>query len=303
MHRNVTSFQPDGPHTARSLAAPVLIPTERATLTVLSGLDAGRMLTLDGAPIVIGSADEVDLRADDDAVSRRHARVSLGRGGTFFIEDLGSTNGTFVRARRVERAPLASGDLVQIGPAFLLRFAVLSETDACIRNRLYESAVRDPLARVFNRQFFMSHLSSEVAHAQARCEPLVLLMFDVDHFKHVNDRWGHVAGDQVLGAVAARAATHLRPDDVFARYGGDEFVVLVRGGALREGAALAERLRREVASAPLSVPGVTLSVTVSIGVASVNEIGAADPPDRLLALADTRLYAAKVRGRDQVCAT
>jgi diguanylate cyclase (GGDEF)-like protein len=302
MHPDVTSTQPDGPHTARALARPVGIgAAERATLAVLSGLDAGRILMLEGGPLVIGSAAGVDLRVDDAEVSRRHAHVLRALDGTFFIEDLGSTNGTFVGGRRVERAPLASGDLVQIGPSLSLRFAVMSEADASVRRQLYESAVHDPLTRILNRRHLMSHLPREVERAARMGEPLALLMFDLDRFKHLNDTWGHVAGDQVLCAVVEQVARHVREQDLFARFGGDEFVVLLPAATLASGAALAERLRHEVASMRVTISGVAVSITVSIGIASVREIGPTDPPERLLTLADARLYSAKAQGRNRVC--
>jgi diguanylate cyclase (GGDEF)-like protein len=123
---------------------------------------------------------------------------------------------------------------------------------------------------------------------------------DVDRFKHLNDTYGHVAGDQALCLAVSRIAAQLRPQDVVARYGGDEFIVLLSGAAHTEAAALAERLRMDIEGMRLSIPGVEASVTVSVGVASSAELEPTDEPSALVALADARLYDAKAQGRNRV---
>jgi two-component system cell cycle response regulator len=130
-------------------------------------------------------------------------------------------------------------------------------------------------------------------------------MLDVDHFKQVNDTWGHAAGDVVLQELAQRIESQVRASDVAARYGGEEFVVLLPGTDVDAAARLAERIRTEIAASPMSLPnGEEVTVTASIGIAEVSP-GPDDKDlktlgDSLIARADVALYAAKSAGRDQV---
>jgi diguanylate cyclase (GGDEF)-like protein len=283
-------------------AEPLPHGVARATVTVVSGLDAGRIVPMNRDTIVIGRGDEADLTIEDGAVSRAHARIFRRADGTFQVEDLGSTNGTFVRGRRVMIACLAEGDHVQLGPRALLRFDLTDPADEQLQAHLYESSIRDPLTGAFNRRYLENRIVAEVAHARRQAAPFAVIMLDVDHFKLVNDRHGHFVGDRVLGIVTAQIARNLRGGDVLVRFGGDEFVVLCRDAHASEAVALAERLRTAMASMHLSAGGGSVSITLSIGVASLDEIGDGEPAGALLALADDRLFAAKAEGRNRVCA-
>jgi len=273
----------------------------RATVTVVSGLDAGRIVPMNRETMVIGRGDEADLTIEDSAVSRVHARILRRPDGTFQVEDLGSTNGTFVRGRRVMIAFLAEGDHVQLGPRALLRFDLTDPADERLQAHLYESSLRDPLTGAYNRRYLLNRIVAEVAHARRQAAPFAVIMLDVDHFKRVNDRHGHFVGDRVLCFVTAQIARNLRGGDVLVRFGGDEFVILCRDARAPEAAALAERLRTAMASMHLSAGGGSVSITLSIGVASLDEIGDEEPAGALLELADDRLYTAKAEGRNRVC--
>ncbi len=215
------------------------------------------------------------------------------------IEDLGSTNGTFVAGRRIRRSTLTSGDRLQIGRECIFRFAVVDETEEELQRRLYESSMRDPLTSLANRRCFVDRLATEVAHAQREDRTLGLLMIDIDDFKVINDSFGHAAGDHVLRAIALRGAKLLRAGDVFARYGGDELAVIARDANKGEAIALAERLRQAVADLRVEVGGGSVTFTVSIGVAARSEARENDPL-ALFSRADARLRAAKVAGRNCV---
>jgi predicted component of type VI protein secretion system len=173
---------------------------------VLTGLNAGQVYTLDTDETTIGRGREVKLRVEDVGISRAHSRIVRTMDGTFFVEDLGSTNGTFVGGKRVERAELHSGDRVQVGPNVVLRFAVLDEAEEQLAHQLYEASTKDALTKVYNRKYFVERLASEVAYAQRHKSPLALVLFDLDHFKKVNDTHGHLAGDVVLRCSRATAA-------------------------------------------------------------------------------------------------
>ena len=141
----------------------------------------------------------------------------------------GSTNGIYVNGERKQQAKLQPGDQVQVGPNVTLRFSMIDVAEEALARQLFDSSTRDALTHAFNRKYLMGRLVSEVAYAERHKSRLGLLLFDLDHFKQVNDEHGHIAGDAVLQGVAGFVTRLIRTEDVFARYGGEEFVVLVRG--------------------------------------------------------------------------
>jgi diguanylate cyclase (GGDEF)-like protein len=279
-----------------------VLRAELGTLTVLVGPEAGATCTLEHEVTVLGRDEGADIVLDDPTVSRVHARVTRSGERQHIIEDLGSTNGTFVAGRRIRRASLATGDRVQLGRDSLFRFAVLDAEEHELQRRLYEASMRDMLTELPNRRSLIHRLTGEVAHAVRSGRELALLMIDVDHFKSVNDELGHLAGDKVLRAIAQVGAATVRAGDVFARYGGEEFVVLARETGKLEAVALAERLRAAVMAARVDLGHHVAQVTVCVGVAVLSECEAAEGHDlstSLLARADARLYAAKRSGRNR----
>jgi diguanylate cyclase (GGDEF)-like protein len=290
--------------TEKALSVPTSVSPDRATLTVLSGLNAGQVFALDNLDHIIGRGTEADLWVEDPAISRNHAQVSRSPDGRFTIQDLGSTNGTFVSGRRVEgRVDLQNGDRVQVGPALILRFAMTDDAEEALQRRLYESSTRDALTRAFNRKYLNERLLAEIAHARRHKTQLALLMVDLDRFKDINDAYGHLAGDMVLRVVASHVQRLIRLEDVLARYGGEEFVILIRSTALADAGKLAERVRSTIERLQIAAPTgkATLQVTTSIGVASLSELAPEAGGTELIATADARLYRAKVGGRNRIC--
>jgi two-component system cell cycle response regulator len=174
-----------------------------------------------------------------------------------------------------------------------------------LRNNLdhsLELAVTDPLTGLHNRRYMSSQLGALVRRAQRGGEPVAALLVDIDHFKRINDTFGHDVGDDVLREFAVRLATNVRAIDLACRFGGEEFVVIMPDTGLEVAHRIAERLRLHVAGSPFRVAGVEdpLSVTISIGVACTD--GASDTPDALLKRADEAVYDAKAKGRNQVVA-
>jgi two-component system cell cycle response regulator len=283
-------------------AAPAVSSTpDHALLTVLVGLNAGQVFTLDREETFVGRGRDADVRIDDIGISRRHARIVRTEGRRHILEDLGSTNGIFVNGRRAERVDLADGDRVQIGPTLVLRFGLIAADEEALARQLYESSTRDALTRLYNRKYAGERLAAEVAYAQRHGSLLSLVLFDLDYFKRVNDSFGHLAGDVVLRVVAAQVQKVIRTEDVLARYGGEEFVVLVRGIEPKGVAVLADRIRSAVERLSIPWESRTLKTTVSIGVAALSECGPKATPEALVGLADERLYRAKAGGRNRVC--
>jgi diguanylate cyclase (GGDEF)-like protein len=276
--------------------------TARATLTVLTGLHAGRLMAVDGDQVTIGRGADADLVVDDPGVSRNHARIGRAPEGGFYVQDLGSTNGTFVGAARVDVSPLHQVDVLQLGPTFKVRFAMVDPAEESLGRYLYEAAIRDPLTHAYNRQYLADRMVAEIARARRAGSDVAVLMIDVDALKTVNDRFGHLAGDRVLCTIASRIQRALRIEDVFARYGGDEFVVLAVGTDHPDAVRLAERVRRAVEGLRMSARGCEVAITASIGVASLAEVeDTYEPGAALQIMADARMYGAKASGGNGVC--
>ena len=191
---------------------------------------------------------------------------------------------------------------------FLAHLGVIASF--CVENtvnraRLLRSGFTDVLTGWHNRRYLAVRLNEELARARRDQTALVCLMLDVDHFKRVNDSWGHAAGDAVLRELANRIESQVRASDVAARYGGEEFVVLLPHTEVSSATLLAERVRAAIAESPFQLPdGKTVDVTVSIGISEIVPAPGDDDlktlGDSLLARADVALYAAKSAGRDQV---
>ena len=276
----------------------------RPLLTIVSGATTGRVYSVREAETVIGRGKESDVRLDDPGASRAHARIVVNQEGQYLLEDLGSTNGTFVDGKRVERVELKSGDRIYIGPNVVVSFAIVDAQAEKITHQLYESSVRDPLTRAHNRRYLVERLASEIAYARRHRSRLSLILFDLDHFKKVNDTHGHLTGDDVLRDVAALVQRLIRAEDVFARFGGEEFVVLVRGIEHNNIGRFAERIRTAVDRLEIASSQETLHVTISAGFASLQELESDKrDADSLLRRADERLYRAKTAGRNRVCGT
>lgn len=270
-----------------------------AYLLVISGDRVGDMIKVD-REMTIGRGPEADYRLEEPGISRNHVRIRP-EGERLVVEDLGSRNGSWVNGQQVRGpTPLGAGDQLRLGMTVILKFSSADGLEQQFQQRLFESAIKDPLTGLYNRRFLADRLSSEFSFSRRHGLPLTLALLDLDHFKQVNDRHGHPAGDAVLAGFGRLLREGTRQEDVLARYGGEEFAVLMRQTALDQGQVLIERLRARLAGldAIPSIPG--FRVTFSAGLAQ-----APDPsilvPDHLLTAADQALYAAKHGGRDRTC--
>jgi diguanylate cyclase (GGDEF)-like protein len=287
------------PSTQSKIAAPVgQTGAEHPVLVLLTGLNAGQVFRIETDETIIGRSRSAHVRIDDAGVSRKNTRI-VRSGNAFFVEDMGSRNGTFKNGHRVMRSELSSGDRIHVSPTIALRFAVMGEAEEVLARQLYEASTRDTLTRAYNRRYFNQRLIAEIAFAQRHKTNVSVILIDVDHFKRVNDTWGHKAGDEVLRELAVAIQGAIRAEDVFARYGGEEFAILVRGIDHRAAGAFAERLRVTVGKIDMPFAGETGKITISAGVASLSDNPKASIDDLLL-LADERLYRAKEQGRNRV---
>lgn len=264
-----------------------------AFLTVLWGANMGMTFPL-GETAVVGRSSQADIQLWDHAVSRQHCRLER-EGGTYILTDLGSLNGTYVNWQRVTRLPLADRDRIQVGNS-LLQFAYYDRLEEAFFFQVAAAALYDPLTGLHNRRFFLEHLQREMAFARRHSFPLHLLYLDLDNFKLINDRWGHLAGDQALIQVARQLQDQVRQEDLLARLGGDEFVLMVRGVPEAQILQLAKRLRQAVQSLPLQVGAEVIHLTCSIGVASWLSLSAETSVQSFLEAADQALRRAKMQG-------
>jgi diguanylate cyclase (GGDEF)-like protein len=292
---SVTSL-PALPGRAEAAVAPV---RDRATLTLLSGPSAGAIHSLLLEINVIGRGKECTIRVDDPGISRNHARIVRQGPGSYLVEDLDSRNGTFVNGQRMARQELSEGDRVGLGHAVELRFGFTDVDEEARLRRLYESSVQDGLTGAFNRKHFNERIHGEIAYARRHKTALSLILFDLDHFKRINDSLGHLGGDHVLRSVASLVRRTLRAEDVFARYGGEEFAIIARGIDVGRAFMFAERIRATVLGARFEFNRTNVPVTISLGVASLECCGDAQANEALVEKADERLYAAKRGGRNR----
>ncbi len=270
---------------------------DRPYLIVLAGENLGQMFRLEQPETILGRSSDATFRLPDDGVSRLHAKVSQ-IADEVWVEDLKSVNGTLINGQRIARALLRDGDKIQMGSTTILKFTYSDELEEDYQLKMYDAALHDGLTKAYNKRYFLDRLPTETAYAVRHGTPLSLLMIDVDHFKSVNDGHGHPAGDFVLAKLAQLIAGALRTEDLFVRYGGEEFAVLCRGVKLDNASVLARRLRALIESSAFEFEGKRIPVTVSIGVASC--VRTADAGAQLVSDADAALYEAKHAGRNRV---
>ena len=256
----------------------------------------GKRYVLGDDPLTIGRGQENRVVLDNDSVSRRHCRAEK-RGPAWFIVDLDSTNGTYVNDEQVTELTLRRGDQVKVGDT-ILKFLSGSDLEAQYHETIYNMTIVDGLTQINNKRYLMETLEREIPRARRHMRPLSVVMFDIDHFKSINDNYGHLAGDYVLKELATLVKGRLRPDDVLGRYGGEEFLAALPETDLEGAASIAEDLRRRIEERRFVFEGETIAVTVSLG---CGELDGKMDVTGLIKAADEKLYAAKNSGRNRVC--
>jgi diguanylate cyclase (GGDEF)-like protein len=275
------------------------VTQQRTVVKILSGHEAGRVHLMTGDELVVGRAANCDLRIDDSSLSRQHCRIRKTN-GVYFVEDLESRNGTQVDGMRI-KAPvrLEDGALIQLAATTIIMFSHQEDLEVQAEQRLYASAVLDPLTGLHNRRHLDARLKSEFAFANRHGTPLSVLLIDIDHFKKVNDTYGHLGGDAALKALAERLQRTVRIEDIAARYGGEEFAVVARGIEGAGAMLFAERIREKVGLIQVSHEEDLIKFTISVGVVTMTRERIFDSIASLLKAADDALYKAKETGRNR----
>jgi two-component system, cell cycle response regulator len=271
---------------------------DRHLLVRVRGAELGRVTPLSLPRLRVGRSQDSELWLSDDGVSRRHATL-LREGGGYVVQDEGSANGTFVGGAKISRHELRDGDVLQFGATAVFRYTLSDESQEALLRQLYDASVTDALTGAHNREHFDTQLRAELSYARRHNTDVSLVIFDADHFKKVNDTYGHQVGDNVLMQIANVVRNTVRSEDVFARYGGEEFALVLRGIDIDGAGAVADRLRERIAALEIPTERGPLTVTVSAGCASLSTIQE-KTPEGLIAAADRRLYGAKHAGRNRV---
>lgn len=268
----------------------VVIYTKEPTLL-------GKRIVLDQAVMRIGRGTDNNIVLDGDSVSRRHAHFERRNDAWYAVDD-GSTNGTYVNERQIpEGVLLANNDRIQVGPT-IFKYLTGADAEAKYYEEIYRMTIVDGLTQIHNKRYLFEALERELIRARRHSRALSLIMFDIDFFKRINDECGHLAGDYVLRELAEVVQERIRRDEVFARYGGEEFAIMLPETELEGATTLAETLREKVAEHRFSFQGESISVTVSLGCASMEPD---DTATAIIARADEKLYQAKRSGRNRVC--
>lgn len=267
-----------------------------ACLITIHGSQLGKKFDIAGEELILGRGESTGIRINEENVSRQHARV-IRKEGEFLVEDLNSTNGTFVNTRKITSHVLRNGDLVLIGNT-IMKFISGSNVENQYHEEIYRLATLDGLTQVYNKAFFMDKLAEEFSRARRYDRQLSMLMFDFDHFRDLNNNYGHLAGDYALKRTAALIMKSMRKEDVIGRYGGEEFAILLPEIKQQNALILAEKIRKLVEGTKFEYNSVPFKATVSIGVATVSK--EIRNVKAFIEKADQALYKAKAEGRNCV---
>lgn len=265
-----------------------------------TGPAMGHRYAVGDKPLLVGRGDDCDLRIPDHSVSRRHAKIEPSPDG-YVVADLGSTNGTFVNDHPLDGPQvLQDGDYLRVGNC-IYRYLTGGNVEAEYHEEIYRLTIQDGLTKAHNARALAEFLDRELTRSQRHGRPLSVLMFDIDRFKAINDTHGHLCGDFVLRELAGCVRETVRKEDLFARSGGEEFVLVLVEAGPDEARGAAERVRGLVEAHPFRFEATPIRLTVSVGVATTAGAAGLTPTD-LLREADENMLAAKRAGRNRVVA-
>jgi two-component system cell cycle response regulator len=270
--------------------------TSEACLVVIYGHDLGKKFNLDRDALIIGRSSGADIKLEQEAVSRNHCKL-VNTGDSVIVRDLGSTNGTYVNDQLVDEYRLRDGDLLKIGRC-IFKFLSGDNIESAYHEEIYRLTTIDGLTQVYNRRYFLESLDREMGRAQRYLRDLSLILFDIDHFKAVNDTYGHLAGDYVLKQLAMEIKRRIRREDILARYGGEEFAIILPELDNTSAMHFGEKIRRIASEANFRFDETDIPVTVSVGVTTLEP--AVRDSASFIKRVDEKLYRAKSDGRNCV---
>ncbi len=270
---------------------------QAACLVLIYGDELGKRVSLAKGALTIGRSSKNDVQLDADSVSRVHCEIRTSDEAVTLV-DRGSTNGTYVNDKLAQgELVLCDGDQIKVGGA-IFKFLTGGNMEAHYHEEIYRLMTVDGLTQVYNKRYFLEALDREMSRTRRHKRPLSLAILDLDHFKQVNDSFGHLAGDAVLRQFCAALKAVIRREDLLARHGGEEFGLILPEIDIAGARIMAEKLRATIARTTFEFEETKIPVTASIGVAERPE-ELLDPLE-LIKEADERLYDAKHAGRNCV---
>lgn len=272
------------------------ISPESGCVVIIYGDDLGKRIPMDGDEMFIGRGFKCDIVIDQESISRTHAVIRKS-GKRYTLQDLGSTNGTFVNDVAISSIELRDGDQIKVGRT-IFKFILGGNMEAQYHEEIYRMMTIDALTGLHNRRFFYESFEKEFSRSKRYGRIFSLLLLDIDHFKQINDRYGHLTGDHVLRVFGGILRSLLRRDDFAARTGGEEFAVVLPEVSQTGALAVAEKIRTSIEASDINFDGVLFRITVCIGVSSYNPT--LDSADTMFKACDALLYEAKHQGRNRV---
>jgi two-component system, cell cycle response regulator len=265
-------------------------------LVVIYGADLGKKYPLDKPTTIIGRSSSCDIQVDQESVSRSHAKL-INTGCAININDLGSTNGSYVNDEQVQKCELRDGDFVKIGRT-IFKFLSGSNIENAYHEEIYRLTTVDGLTQVYNKRYFMENLDREISRSKRYGRDLSLVLYDIDHFKNINDTYGNLAGDYILKSMSTLVKSNIRREDFLARVGGEEFAAILPEIDHAKALLMAEKVRKLIEAYEFSFEPSKIRISVSIGVATLDDTTseAAD----FLKKAEDCLLGAKKEGRNRV---
>ncbi|MCK4836302.1 MAG: diguanylate cyclase [Candidatus Aminicenantes bacterium] len=271
-------------------------------LTVLSGKEAdfGKVFTFNQDKISIGRNKKNDLMLDDPRVSKMHCQINVIYSDVLeqiIIEDLDSTNGTYVNGSTVKQSILRPGDKIEIGET-VLRFSYNDEIEEKYHSKLFTFASTDSLTGLYNKRYILTELDNQIKMVKRSQRLFSVVLLDIDDFKKINDSYGHLAGDEILKQVAYTIRHNLREQDIASRFGGEEFLILLPDTLLEGAYKLSNRIRQKIEEMELKFQKYSIKTTISAGISQFNP--GTPKIESLIRSADIALYRAKKEGKNKV---
>lgn len=266
-------------------------------LVAISGRETGKAIPLKQRHLKVGREPDCDIVIDSPQISRHHAEL-LWENSQLKIKDLGSTNGVFVNGQKVQESFLHNGDKILFGNQMYFKIIYQDTVDQNYQQSLFKAATTDALTGLYNKRYFMELLEKEFSYSRRSFQNLSLILMDIDHFKQINDTYGHIAGDKILKSLGQLLSSQIRLENTACRFGGEEFALILRGASSQQACLVADRLRTLIAQRKVMGKSKEIHFTVSLGVATFNGNNFANSEEFLMR-ADELLYSAKQRGRNQ----
>ncbi len=280
----------------------------RPALVFLTGELIAVPIPLEREEVILGRELGADVRINDSKVSRRHAQITKvlnpkSKIAEYVLKDFGARNGTLLNGEKISEEVLQNGDKITIGEQ-ILRFDLLDAIDREYQLQIHRLIAHDDLTGLLSSRSFFSELRRESERAKIEKRTFCVLMMDIDHFKLVNDTYGHLTGSKTLEEIGNSIINCLRNGDAASRFGGEEFAAFLLDAEIGQALVAAERIRKEIEDREFTImrqdkPPETHHVTISIGVSSFPDDSS--DPIQLVEMADSALYRAKREGRNMVC--